>query len=717
MLADLVASANIGGHDLWDHVAVKERTEDGRPFLSIDRLSQPIYSLVNQQREAGAALTVHPVDARADPETAEILQGVIRNIETQSRATLAYTWGFEGAVRMGRGYLRVLPEYVSDRSMDQDLRIKRVMNPFSVYRDPGAQEPDYSDAMYYFVSQDFDLDDYNEIHGEIDAVESLEEFRGLGDQVPFWCPNGHIRVVEYYWVDIRRDTLHIFRDPQGSPLPVFASELKEFQQFAAARRIAVGDPAASRPVEIRQIHWTKMNGRTTLHAGTDVPGRWIPIIPVLGEELFVDGMYDLRGIVRGAVEAAKVYNFQVTALIEAVNLLPKSPFIIAAGQVKGFEHFWRDANLKNYAYLPYGVMDVNGHLVPPPQRNPAMPALQPLVAAIVQADNDIKAATRYFDASLGREGPESSGRAILARQRQGNTGTAHFESNFREITLTHLGRILVDQIPTYYDAPRMARIVGVDNQPKAVMLNTPFIDAEGVERVYQLGVGQYDVTVTAGSGYPTKQQETRELLTEVVRAVPQTFPLIGDLYMKALGLHDIAKRLEQSLPPGLRGDEGDKGPPIPPDVQQQMDRLMQEHDALKAEYAEAKRALETQAAKVQAETARAEMDTASKERIAQAQLAQKAQEAMGRLELEVERLRAQTATQRQATEARQQELVLESQLAGFRQEQAERHEILLQLLKERGEKEVERHPPALHDEAATAARDQLPVTREGDGNA
>mgnify|MGYP001593183818 FL=1 len=713
-------SANLSGTDQWDPAAVQERTADGRPYLTIDRLSQPIYSLVNQQRESGAALQVQPVDGGADVETAEVYQGVIRNIENQSRAKLAYTWGYEGAVRMGRGFVRILPEFVSDRSFDQDLRIKRVLNPFSVYPDPTCQEPDYADANFYFAIEDLTVEEYQAAYGKDSEVSGLNDFASIGDQVPLWFPNGHVRVAEYYYIDHKDEKLLLFRDQEGKPLPVLESELEHLVAFLATKgqTLQGQHPEKERPVDLRQIKWVKINGVETLKS-TDVPGRWIPIVPIVGEELFVDGQRDYRGIVRGAKEAAKVYNVQVTALIEAVGLIPKAPFVIAAGQMKGFEKFWRDSNVSTYAALPYHETSVDGHLVPAPQRNPAMPPIQALVAGVMQANNDVMAATRYFEASLGKEGPESSGVAIQARQRQGNTGTAHFESNFRDISLAHIGRILVDQIPTYYDTARMARIIGEDEQAKTVMLNQQFTDEQGVERRFDLSVGTYDVTVIAGPGFATKQQETKLLLSQTIQAAPQIFPLVGDLYMKALGLYDIAKRLEKGLPPELRDAKPGEAPPIPPEVKQQMDALTQEHEAMKVAFAEAQRKLATQEAKAQSDGQIAQLETASKERIAEGQLQQKAQETMRKLELEIEKLRAQTAQQqaeialRADEPAQAQELLrLKGDLEALRQEAEHRHKIVLQLLKERGAKEVERHSVELHDAAAHAAEEQAHLHRK-----
>lgn len=632
MLADQKFSANLSGHDQWQDRAVVERTRDGRPFLSVDRLSHPIYSLVNQARESGDAIRVSPVDNGADPETAEVIQGLTRNIETQSRAKLAYTWGIEGAIRMGRGFVRIVPEYVvhpsrhqfenrqtqplDPRLFEQDLRIKRVLNPFTVYCDPACEEPDYSDGRKTIIHQDLALDDYLAQYGHDSIVTGFDTFSSIGDDKPYWLPNNGIRIAEVYEIESTFEEIVLVRDAQGTPLVLLKRELADVRkQLGATRNFIQGDAELTRKLEIRQLHWRKINGVEILQE-QELPGKWIPVIPIIGEELFVDGERDYRGIVRGAKDAAVVYNYSVTGLVEAVGLTPKAPYIIAAGQLKGFEKFWDDANVKLYPYLPYNQTDVGGRLVPPPQRNTASPPIGALVAQIVQADNDVKAATRYSDASLGKEGPEQSGKAILARQRQGDTGTSHYLANFRDISLTHIGRILVDLIPSYYDTARIARIIGTDERPKTVMLNQPFEDEQGIARVFQMDVGTYDVAVMAGPGYATKQEETKQLLMQIVDAVPGAFPHMADRIFESLGAYDLAKRFEKLLPPELREPKPGEPPPIPPEVKQQMDALMQQHELLTAELNQKNELLAQETAKTAAQVQMKQAELASKERIA-----------------------------------------------------------------------------------------------------
>ena len=673
MLADAEFAADISGTAHWAPEAIAERSRPGsdRPYFSVDRLSQPIYSIVNQHRDSATGIEVQPQDQGADPETAEVLQGLIRNIEGQSRARLAYTWAVEGAVRIGRGYVRVVPEYVQQPNLTrvgfrerpfhafdpglfhQDLRIKRVLNPFAVYADPACEEPDYSDALDYFIVSDWPVDEYVARYGEESAVTGLDDFASIGDHVPYWFPSGHVRLAEHYHIDRQFMPVVLLMDSKGQPWVIAEAHVPQLQaQLAAVGVQLEPTPRNRRDLEIRQLHWRLLNGVEILRE-QELPGRWIPVVPVIGEELFVNGERDLRGIVRGAKQSCQIYDYQMTALIEAVGLIPKNPLIATASQLKGQERFWKNANVENYSVLLYNEMSIAGNLVPPPFRNPAVANIGPLVAAIVQADNDVKVSTRFYDASLGQAGPQESGRAISARQRQTDLGTGHYQANFRDITLSHLGRILIDLIPSYYDTERIARIIGADDQPRTVKLNAEYLDTKtGESRIHRMGVGTYDVQAQAGPGFTTKREQVREVLQETIRAAPQLFPLIGDLFFKALGLHDVAARLEKTLPPEVRDRGPQDRPPIPPEVKQQVTLLMQQHEALTTALEEAKRQLETQAVKAQIERDLKVLELDSKERIAQLQVNQKHDQALHEAAVEIAKLQGEIDQQTAEREAR-----------------------------------------------------------------
>lgn len=591
----------------WPDDVRSQRTLDKRPCLTINRLPSIIKQVTNEQRQNRPAIKVSPVDDHADPETAEVIQGIVRHIEVNSNADQAYDKAHEDAVTMGFGYFRVVTEYLDPRSFDQEIVIKRIRNPFTVYFDPACQEPDYSDARFAFIVEEVSKDEYKELYPRSEMA-GLTDFASVGDRAAGWLTGSSVRVAEYFYVEKQPRTLAVLAD--GSV--VFLEEVPEGAQVVAKRE-----------TQVPTVHWCKINGIEKLEE-TAWPGQWIPIVPVLGDELDINGERQLIGMVRDAKDPQRMYNYWATAETEMIALAPRAPFIGAEGQFEGHEVAWKQANVRNFAYVEYKPTSVAGHPIPPPQRQVFEPPIQAISMARMQSAEDLKATTGIYDASLGARSNETSGVAIQARQREGDVANFHFTDNLSR-AIRHCGRILIDLIPKVYDTPRVVRIIGADEQQKTVQVNQPFMEG-GVNKLYDLSVGRYDVTVSAGPSFMTKRQESVASMMELTKTYPQLAQIAGDLLVKNMdwpGADQIAERLKKLLPPELQDDEEK---PIPPCVQAQMNALMEQHKQLTAALDQATEALNTkklelesreriEALKVQADLVKTEAQLASKEGI------------------------------------------------------------------------------------------------------
>lgn len=553
----------------WPDQIIAMRELDKRPCLTINRLGQPIGLIQNQQRQSKVGIRVSPVDNVADPETAEVFEGLIRHIEVQSQADVAYDTAFERTVEGGIGWFRCLTEYLPG-SFDQEIKIKRILNPLRVYVDPSAEEIDYSDARFMFITVDFPKDEFKETYGDARAV-SLEEFSSLGDHslAIDWFPEGRVRVAEYWYVEETERKLVLIDLGAGQTRTVPAEEVPE---GAVVKR--------TRVEKVRKVKCAIINAADVLEEH-EWAGQWIPFVPVIGTELVVEGKRQLRGIVRDARDPQRMYNYWVTAATEQIALAKRAQVVGAEGQFEGHEKEWNEANLRNLPYLEYKPVTVSGQIAPPPQIQSVEPPIQAMMVAVKQADNDLKATTGLFDASLGERGPQQSGKAIAAVQRQGELSTSGFTDNLSR-AITHLGRILIDLIPKIYDAPRILRIIGADNIERSVSVNQNTI-VNGVQRIYDLTVGRYDVTVSTGPAYNTRREASAAGGMELIQAAPALMGVIGDLVVGDMpwpNAPQMAERMKKVLPPQLQDKPGDQGQQLPPQVQAQMDALMQQHAQL-----------------------------------------------------------------------------------------------------------------------------------------
>lgn len=551
--------------DQWDLAIKTSRQSDARPCLTINRLPQVIQQVTNDQRQNRPSIKVHPVDDIADPETAKIQQGLIRHIEYNSSADAAYDTAFESASRGGFGFYRLIAQHCDPMSFDQDILIKRIPNQFSVFFDPHSVEPDGSDANEGGITEDLSKDEYKRLYPE-SQLSRMGEWEVVGNQYPDWMMGGLARVAEYFYKEYRTDTL----------VQLITGEI------ALESELPPGIPPAAiktrRPTMIPTICWIKMNAVEILEK-TTLPGsgRWIPIIPVFGNDLIVDGKRVLEGLIRHAKDPQRMLNYWKSAETEAIALAPKAPFIAAEGQIEGYEDIWKSANRANHSYLPYKPISLGGVAVPMPQRQSFEPAVQAITQAAMYAADDVKATTGIYDASLGAKSNETSGIAIQRRNNQSQTSNFHFIDNLTR-SIKHGGRIIIDWMPDVYDSARTARIIGEDGTQQIVKLNQPHQDENGKDRLYDLRSGKYDVTVDVGPSFASKRQEAAASMMDFSKSVPQLAQGAADLIAKNMdwpGAPEIAERLKKMLPPGLADDPASKSQAIPPQVQAQMQQQAQ----------------------------------------------------------------------------------------------------------------------------------------------
>lgn len=556
----------------WDHEVKKEResAEGKRPCLTLDKTNQYVKQVVNDIRQNRPSIKVRPVDDKGDPKVAEILQGIIRHIEDSSQADVATDTAAEHALRGGFGFMRVLTEYCDEDGFDQDIRIKRVRNQFSILVDPEYQEPDGSDIEFAFVFDDLPREEFKRKYP--DAPETPWQENGNdGD----WITRDKVRVAEYWSYETTQRTLVLIR-PEAVELvgaeKAWRDELpKDFPDELIARK---------REVDVRKVICRKITGRDIIET-KEWPGKFIPIVMVIGNEVDDDGKPVLSGAVNAIKDAQRMYNFNASSYVETVNLAFKAPYVAPVEGTEGFEEIWKFANVKNLAVLPYRSMTPEGQPIPPPQRQMPPPVPSGFVQGMTLNEHDIQAGLGMYSASLGAPSNEKSGKAILARQREGDVGNFHYIDNLSR-SIRYLGRILLDLIPRIYDTRRIARIVGEDGTSEPVMLDpnapqpvTKETDAFGrvVQEIYNPTLGKYDVRVTAGPSYTTQRQEAAEAMVTITQGNPDLMRIAGDLMFKAMdwpGADEIAERLKKLLPPQLQEQDENGQPNGQPNQQAQM---------------------------------------------------------------------------------------------------------------------------------------------------
>lgn len=534
----------------WPEDVKKARDLDRRPCLTINKLPSFIRQVVNDTRQNKPQIKIKPVDSKADIHTAKVLDGLIRNIEYISGAGIAYDTAVDAAATGGFGYLKVAIEYAFDDSFDKEILIQRVANPFTIYGDPRATSADGSDWNVAFDTEFISKDEFQRRWKGAEEVDWDE--LGYGDSLDEnWREDDDIRIAGY-WTreEIERDILLL---SDGTIVGADVYEKNRDVYEVTGRQVV-----NQRTTKSHKVRYRILTGAEVLEE-QDWAGKYIPIIPVYGDEINVEGKRYFRSLIHDAKDSQRMFNYWRTTSTELVALAPKAPWVGPTGAFETDSKRWSTANTETHAYLEY-----DGSI--PPQRQPFAGIPAGALQEALNASDDIKAVIGMYDASLGARSNETSGRAILARQREGDISTFHFPDNLTR-AIAHMGRVIVDLIPHVYSGPRVVRMLGEDGTTQAVPVNQllgpdgqplpqdvpPTADAT----IYNLEVGKYDVAVEAGPSFTTRREEAANQMTELMRAMPQAAPVIGDLLAKNLdwpGAEEIAERL-RTLVPGAQGPD------------------------------------------------------------------------------------------------------------------------------------------------------------------
>lgn len=531
----------------WDERLKEQRRIDGRPCLTINKLPPFIRQVVNDARQNKPSIKVLPQDSGADPETAEIISGLIRNIESSSDADTAYDTALDNAATGGFGYFRINLAYAHDESWDQDIVFERIPDPLRVYGDPDSMAADSSDWNVAFVTELVPKKEFERRYPKAAPIDFSADCYANG-----WSENDSVLVAEYWTREPVRKAILLLNT--GEVVEQSAYETNQ-EDYLANGVVPVGEP---REVLGHKVTQYVLTGAEVLEKN-EWAGKFIPIVPVYGEEVVLDGRRHFRSLIRDARDSQVMYNAWRTASTELVALAPKAPFIGRKGAFETDADKWATANTSTHAFIEYDGPEA-------PQRQPFAGVPAGAIQEALNASDDMKAIIGIYDAGIGARSNETSGRAIMARQKESDTSTFHFIDNLSR-AIRHAGRIIIDLIPHVYSAGRVLRIFGEDGTPQSIQVGENPQEGmneqgERIQAIYALGLGRYDLTVTVGPSFNTRREEAATQMIELIRAYPDAAPIMGDLLAKNLdwpGADEIAERLKAAM--GAK--DGPQGPPQP----------------------------------------------------------------------------------------------------------------------------------------------------------
>jgi hypothetical protein len=543
----------------WPEGLKKQRESDMRPCIEVNQM--PVFgrAITNDYKRNSSGVKVIPA-ADGDEKVAEIFTGLIRNIETQSSASQIKGNALVNAVSGCKGFYRVVTKYM-DGGFEQEIRIEPIVNTTSVTYDCDDTSLDGSGWQWAFIEDQITEDEFKKKYPDevIDSWPSLES--------DGWCQNNEggkkIRICEYFYIEKEKVTLCKIATGET----VYEDDLQEGMEVLDTRE-------AEMPV----VKWCVLGGNANEPLeSNEWAGKYIPIVPVWGEQLWIDNKRVLYSALEYSHDAQRMLNFFRSTEVELLGLQNKAPYVLTPTQIEGFENQWKGANSTNSPYL-LANSDPAGF---PIQRQPFPTPPSGVLTGAANSAQDMRDTSGIQQASLGMQSNETSGRAINARAAQGEKATFHILDNMAHADV-FCGRILVDLIPRIYDTPRVERIMGYDGSSEMKELNQETVEKDeygmDVKKIYDLTVGTYDVIVSSAPNFQSLRQEGQQMLTQLLQGNPQLMQQAGDIFIKSMDIPyagEVAERLAKFLPEGIAPAK-EEDQEMPPQIQQQIQGMQQQ---------------------------------------------------------------------------------------------------------------------------------------------
>lgn len=544
----------------WPNWMLRARATENKPCLTMNMIRQHNLQIVNEAKKNKSSVKIVGLGNGATMESANVFRGIVGHVEYQSNAQAAYSTAREFQVDAGIGWVRIVTDWAGPETFDQELFIRRIPDPLSVYTDPDCLEKDKSDANFSFVFDVLTDDEFKQNFGKYSEALGQNPL-GAATSDSSWMIKDHIRVCEYFRKVPKKDTLVSF-EHKG-----VRKEMRLSRMHPEMREEVIGSPGAKqRDVVDQVVEWYLIAGETIIDRTTWV-GKYIPLACCIGAESVIEGILDRKGHTRYMKDSQRMYNYNASASVEYGALQGKTPWIAPAKAIEEFETMWNSANRVNHSVLPYNHVDDDGNPIQAPSRAPP-PSGSPLYAeGMATAADQMMRVSGQYQAQMGMMGNERTGRAIAERLEQSATSVYHFQDNYGEM-LRFIGKQLIDLIPKVYDTRRVKMILAEDGTEMSVEIDPTARLAyfqeenhrgEVIKRVFNPQVGKYDVAADVGPAYGSKRKETVDALTLVLTQAPALTGIIGDLLLGAMDFdkaQEAAQRLKRMIPPVALG----KGP-------------------------------------------------------------------------------------------------------------------------------------------------------------
>jgi mRNA-degrading endonuclease YafQ of YafQ-DinJ toxin-antitoxin module len=525
--------------DQWDPAVRAQREKDGRPCITVNTLPQFIGQVIGDRRINKTAVKVLP-STNASVDEAEVRTGLIRSIENFSRADRVYDTCCEDQVGAGISAFEITMEYAYNDVFHQDIFVRQLDNPFAVIWDRFSKDPTGRDAKHCFVEETMPRKAFEKDYPDAAVPTATIGEYTFGDEAQ---ENDDVKILALWRMIHRPARFALMQDGD-------VEDVTDKPEEQWLDRAYVDEQGQAYVKEGKRTYAQRylITSTAVLEGPYELPISRLPIIKVSGRVGRVGVKQYRFGLIRWAREPSLMRNYWRSIAVETLAMAPKSQWLADHASVKGREQDFRDAHNTGDPLLIYNA----GKNIPKRTDPPQMPTAVLNEAAM--NTQDIKDVTGLHDASLGVRSNEVSGKAIMARQREGDVATIVYHDNLNQAIMEG-GCVINELVPIAYDTTRMIRVIGEDERIAFQKINDPTDDSVDIT------AGKYDVQIITGPSYTTKRMEAADSMMEAMKVMPEAMSQALDLIVEAQdwpGSQRIAARLKKIIPAAQQEEADEK---------------------------------------------------------------------------------------------------------------------------------------------------------------
>lgn len=528
---------------------------ENKPRLEVNKIHLAVIRIINEYRNNRITVNFVSKEGAEYDELADTCASLYRADEQDSVAEEAYDNAFEEAVGGGFGAWRLRTVYEDEEDEDneqQRIRIEPIFDAdSSVFFDLNAKRQDKADAKFAFVLSSMTYDAFKEEWGEDPASLAKQIHQRMFD----WLTPDVVYIAEYYKVEMKSETLHVYRDALGEEQKYKDSDFENDEELEARLDATGFREVRTKKLKRRRVHKYIICGNRVLEDCGYIAGKNIPIVPVYGKRWFVDNVERCMGHVRLAKDPQRLKNMQLSKLAEYAGVSSIEKPIFTPEQIAGHQVMWAEDNLKNYPYLLINQLtDPNGNpAIVGPNAYTKAPELPPALAALLQiTEQDMQDLLGNQQAGEQLQ-PNISGKAIELIQGRLDMQTFIYMSNMAK-AVKRSGEIWLSMAKDIFiEEGRKMKGINNGGEVESIELLKSRVDESGaIEHENDLSEADFDVAVDVGPSSASKRQTTVRSLTGMMQITqdPETLQVLGAMAMMNMegeGIQDVRDYFRKKL--------------------------------------------------------------------------------------------------------------------------------------------------------------------------